>query len=70
MSEHGEYGARMERGRITAASGNSYTVESYDRPGLVSMSGGVKGAAGYAVGDRVIFCLFPDGRGMILGRDT
>lgn len=61
-------GACIERGEVTAAGTDGYTVASLDRPGGVqSREIRAAGGAAYAVGDRVYFFLFRDGTGMILG---
>lgn len=59
------FGACIERGKITAIKENTYTVESYDRPGvtaweLESMTDGLH------VGDRVYFFVFQDGSGLVM----
>lgn len=58
-------GAYIERGKITAIEENTYTVESYDRPGvtaweLKSMTDGLH------VGDGVYFFVFRDGSGLVM----
>ena len=62
------WGAKLERGKVTAASGSLYDIESYDRPGLKA-----EGLEAYygdtlAEGDQVYFFLFDDGTGFILGK--
>ena len=62
------FGATMERGVLLAETADGWTVESRDRPGLISppllplLTNGTYGA-----GDRVFFFLFEDGTGRILG---
>ena len=56
----------IERGRIAAAAGGGYTVESLDRAGIVSPPIGAIGECAYSVGDTVLFVLFPDGTGKII----
>ena len=58
------WGAMIERGKITAAEADGYTVESFDRPGATGF--GLSGPNGLAVGDIVYFFLFSDGKGMVL----
>ena len=61
-----EWGARNERGIVTAVSGSDYTVKSYDRPGLTLS--GIKNKSGdtIAADDQVVFYAFSDGIGAIL----
>lgn len=65
------WGAKIERGKVTAARENEntayrYDVDSIDRPGVtvydLTALGGV-----YAAGSAVYFFTFEDGKGMILG---
>lgn len=60
------WGALIERGRLIWTDGNGkYTVESMDRPGIISLP--MKTAGGtYQTGDRVYFAVFGDGSGIIL----
>ena len=59
------YGAIIERGQITAISGNTYTVESYDRPGVTAWE--LKSLEqSHNVGDRVYFFVFQDGGGLVI----
>lgn len=58
------WGAMIERGKITAAEADGYTVESFDRPGATGY--GLKGPDGLAAGNIVYFFLFGDGKGLIL----
>lgn len=64
--EHNSYGAKIERGVIIHAGEDGYTVESYDRNGLVTPK--IKALFGYKynAGDRVYFILADDGRGKII----
>ena len=58
-------GVQIERGRITAITGNTYTVESYDRPGVTAW--GLKSMEqSHNAGDKVYFFVFPDGSGLII----
>lgn len=61
-----DYGASIERGRITAIAEGGYTVASLDRYGIESDV--IKGFddTKYTVGDMVYFFLFRDGTGKIL----
>ena len=75
-------GALIERGKIFAREGTRYKVVSLDRPEVVSRwmrassffvneredEEGSVIRYSYAVGDPVFFFMFPDGRGLILGR--
>ena len=59
------YGVTIERGWITEKTGSTYTVESYDRPGVTAW--GLKSMEqSHSTGDKVYFFVFPDGGGLIL----
>ena len=58
--------APIERGKITSATDDGYTVESFDRKGIVSPAIDGVDESVYAVGDIVYFFLFPDGTGKIM----
>ena len=59
------YGAIIERGRITAQAEDGYTVVSLDRSGIESSYiTGIDNTT-YTVGDTVYFFLFRDGTGKI-----
>ena len=60
------WGARIERGKVTEAEGGTYTVESYDRPGVTGY--GLTGPSAIAAGEKVYFFLFGDGKGLILAK--
>lgn len=60
------YGAQVERGVIESEADSGYIVRSLDRPGIVSPPIKAMGGQSYAASDRVYFCLFRDGTGMIL----
>lgn len=65
--ERPEWGTRIERGIVTAKSGSKYTVESYDRPGIIAE--GIKSADAnttFSKNDKVFFFFFPDGTGKII----
>lgn len=61
-------GAMIERGIVRAAADGRYTVESLDRPGVVTPPLGALGT--HAAGGRVYFCLFDDGCGLVLAAMT
>lgn len=61
-----EWGTRIERGIVTAASGGEYTVNSYDRPELTVSGIKNKSGATIAANDKVVFYVFTDGVGAIL----
>ncbi len=61
-----DYGAHIERGKITEVCTDGYRVESYSRDGLITPP--IPFETECAVGDWVYFFLFPDGRGRILGK--
>ena len=63
-----EWGARIERGIVTAISSGTHTVKSYDRPGLVFV--GLKNKTGVtlAVKDKVSFYAFNDGTGAMIDK--
>ena len=61
-------GAVVERGIVVAAcAGNTYIVESLDRPGIKSPPIGVTDGD-CAVDDIVHFVLYPDGSGKIISK--
>lgn len=68
--ERTAYGATVERGRIAERrqtdTGFAYTVESFDRPGVVGYNMKKITLPDAAAGDTVFFFLFDDGTGMIL----
>ena len=65
--ERPEWGTRIERGVVTAVNGDTYTVESYDRPGIIAEEiGSVDEDATYSEEDKVCFFFFPDGTGKII----
>ena len=56
---------KIERGKITAVSGDTYTVESLDRPGVEGSGIIALDRETYQVGDRVHYVTFDDGTGWI-----
>lgn len=62
-----EYGAKMERGRVTGINAKGAVIESIDRPGVVTP--GLKRADGSvpSVGESVWFWMADDGSGLIDG---
>lgn len=65
-----QWGAKIERGEITAAKreadgASQYDIKSIDRPGVTA--NGVSCDQMLAPGAKVYFFLFDDGHGMILG---
>ena len=62
------WGARIERGKITAATGSGtarrYTIESIDRPGVTLYA--MPGAGTYGEGALVYFFAFRDGKGLAI----
>ena len=71
MIRGSEWGAKIERGRVTVVAGSGagalYDIESYDRPGLELKGLRAFGGAAFGVGDKVYMFAFPDGTGMALG---
>lgn len=61
------WGARLERGEITGMSEHGYTVASYERPGIISPPILDMFGNDHDVGESVIFFLFEDGDGRIIG---
>lgn len=73
-AEMGEWGAKIERGRITGAKRNEngmtkYTVESIDRPGVASGNISWDGET-IPAETLVYFFLFGDGAGRVIGKIT
>lgn len=64
--EHNSYGVRIERGVITHADVDGYTVKSYDRHGLVTPKINDIFGRQYSVGNHVYFFLSDDGGGKII----
>ena len=63
----GWQGAYLERGYVAEAEGSRYRVASYDRQGVTTPPIGSFRGDTFSVGDQVIFVLWPDGSGKILG---
>lgn len=64
-------GAAFDRGRVTGKRSRTnlqYRMESYTRKGVKTRWMESVGDTEYGVGDEVYFFMFPDGRGMVLGR--
>lgn len=70
------WGARIERGRITAITTNAlgadyYTVESIDRPGVVGYGLTlVNESFDPSIGTSVYFFVFDDGTGQVISQIT
>ena len=62
------FGALIERGVITATSDDGYSVESFDRKGVITPPITGISQETYSAGDRVFFFLFNDGHGKILAK--
>ncbi|GHU83922.1 hypothetical protein FACS1894196_4610 [Clostridia bacterium] len=60
-----EYGARVERGRVTEVTADGTRVESLEREGITTPPIAVAQWVTVAEGDRVYFFVFDDGGGMI-----
>lgn len=60
--------AKIERGKVIAAGESGYTVESFGRAGLVTPPIPAMWTGTYTVGQKVYFCLFDDGHGMVIGK--
>lgn len=68
METNKAYGAMIERGRIISREDTGYIIESYSRKGVTSPPITPIDSSAYAVGDRVYFFLFDDGKGAILAK--
>lgn len=67
--EQTPWGAPVERGRIRAAEGDGYIIESYDRAGIITPPlKAMNGSDTFSAGEKVYYILFADGTGAILGR--
>ena len=66
MESKCSYGAPIERGVIVSADETGYIVASRERDGIESRPIQAMGGAVYSAGDKVLFCLFHDGTGIIL----
>lgn len=66
MSKDCFVGAVIERGKITSVSSGAYTVESIDRPGIVSIPTTSINLDTFSVGDIVYFFVCQDGTGRII----
>jgi len=61
-------GAVIERGKITSVSSGEYTVESIDRPGIVSLPAKPINPETYSVNDAVYFFVCQDGTGRVMSK--
>ena len=68
MDGNQHIGGFIERGIITEASNDGYTVKSLDRKNITSPPLGTLGISGqtFSVNDLVLFVLFRDGTGKII----
>lgn len=64
----GWQGAYLERGYVADAEKGKYRIASYDRQGITTPPMGSFYDGTLSIGDKVIFVLFPDGSGKILGK--
>lgn len=64
----GWQGAYLERGYVAEAKGSRYRIASYDRQGVTTPLIGSFRDDTFSIGDQVIFALWPDGSGKILGK--
>lgn len=64
----GWQGAYLERGYVADAKEGKYRIASYDRHGITTPPLGSFHDDTFSIGDKVIFVLFPDGSGKILGK--
>lgn len=63
-----EYGARIERGVILSAEAGGYIVKSEDRPGVETTPIADIHGETHDVNEHVVFFMFDDGSGGILGQ--
>lgn len=56
----------IRKGKISSIDGNGYRVESVDVPG--DITGPLKASGSYKKGDIVVYVVFEDQSGMILGK--
>lgn len=63
-----DYGARIERGRVTEVDDGKYRVASFCREGIITPEIFAIPGVIAKKNDLVLFCLFPDGDGMILAK--
>lgn len=68
MDHANDYGARLERGRVTERQDNACRVESYDRSGITTPPLPLRDGLQAEVGDKVLFFLFDDGTGVVIAR--
>lgn len=64
----GWQGACLERGYVAEAEGTRYRIASYDRQGVTTPLLDSFHNDAFSIGDQVIFVLWPDGSGKILGK--
>lgn len=71
MEEGSSWGARIERGRVTAIDGSGqtdrFTIQSYDRPGVTASRIADPTNLQPEIGEKVCFFMFDDGTGCIVG---
>lgn len=60
--------AEVERGIVTEVAAEGARAESLDRPGIVTPPMKQIFTGTLTEGDRVLFVLFPDGEGFLLGK--
>lgn len=68
--EKKHYGAPIERGKVLKVADEKPSVESIDRPGIIT--GPLDKNEGLTVseGDTVFFCVFEDGSGLVFAKLT
>jgi len=66
METNKGYGATIERGEIIGAEDTGYLIASFSRHGLTTPPLAAINQSTYAVGDKVYFFMFDDGKGAIL----
>ena len=62
------FGAYLERGEVIGADTGKWTVKSLDRVGIESPPLPSLSGTPYANGDIVLFSMFSDGTGIIIGK--
>ncbi|MBP3541811.1 MAG: hypothetical protein J6K72_08405 [Clostridia bacterium] len=59
-------GAMIERGEVAEVTPEGYRVKSYDRDGVTTGVLPTAGGKTFAIGEKVYFFMFPDGKGLVL----
>lgn len=68
MCIESRYGAHMERGKVKEISGERCRLDSLSRPGITTPLLPVMAGVTLVEGDTAFFCLFDDGKGIVVAK--